>query len=91
MPEAPLAVGVTVVAHDTPENILERIIFYDIDSRPIDKHLTDEEQALYLRRSRADICYFKRPWPPRPARQLSTSSWAVSSTLRMCQPQTALV
>ena len=28
--------GVTVAIHDTPENILERITFYDIDSRPIE-------------------------------------------------------
>ena len=27
--------GVTVAVHDTPENILERITFYDIDSRRI--------------------------------------------------------
>ena len=38
--------GVTVAVHDTPENILERITFYDIDSRPIDKHLTAEERIL---------------------------------------------
>ena len=41
--------GVTVAIHDTPENILERITFYDIDSRPIEKHLTDEERRLYLK------------------------------------------
>ena len=54
--------GVTVAVHDTPENILERITFYDIDSRPIDKHLTDEERALYLKEIKADICYFKRSY-----------------------------
>src|SRR5438552_10749029 len=37
---------VTVAVHDTPESILERITFYDIDPRPIDKHLTVEERAL---------------------------------------------
>jgi len=54
--------GVTVAVHDTPENILERITLYDIDSRPIDKHLTDEEQALYLKEIKADIPYFKRSY-----------------------------
>ena len=49
--------GVTVAVHDTPENILERITFYDIDSRPIDKHLTGEERVLYLKEIRADISY----------------------------------
>ena len=41
--------GVTVAIHDTPEHILERITFYDIDSRRIDKHLTDEERILQLK------------------------------------------
>jgi hypothetical protein len=38
--------GVTVAVHDTPENILERITFYDIDSRLVDKHLTDVPARL---------------------------------------------
>jgi len=54
--------GVTVAVHDTPENILERITFYDIDSRPIDKHLTGEERVLYLKEIKADISYFKRSY-----------------------------
>lgn len=54
--------GVTVAVHDTPENILERITFYDIDSRPIDKHLTGEERILYLKEIKADIAYFKRSY-----------------------------
>ncbi len=54
--------GVTVAVHDTPENILERITFYDIDSRPIDKHLSAEERILYLKEIKADISYFKRSY-----------------------------
>ncbi len=53
---------VTVAVHDTPANVLERITFYDIDSRPIDKHLTDEERALQLKEIKADISYFKRSY-----------------------------
>ena len=53
---------VTVAVHDTPENILERITFYDIDSRPIEKHLTGEERILYLKEIKADISYFKRSY-----------------------------
>ena len=96
--------GVTVAVHDTPENILERITFYDPDSRPIDKHLTDKERALQLKEIKADISYFKRAQhrsgptcmspslalAPRPARQPSTPGWAVSSAVRMRQPQAAL-
>jgi shikimate kinase len=51
---------VTVAVHDTPENILERITFYDIDSQPIDRHLTGQERILYLKEIKADISYFKR-------------------------------
>ena len=81
--------GVTVAVHDTPENILERITFYDIDSQRIDKHLTEEERILYLKEIKADISYFKRSisgrtcrspslaWTPRPAPQPSTPGWAV--------------
>ncbi len=54
--------AVTVAVHDTPENILKRITFYDIDSQPIDKHLTDEERRLYLKEIKADISYFKRSY-----------------------------
>jgi shikimate kinase len=54
--------GVTVAVHDTPENILERITFYDIDSQRIEKHLTEEERILYLKEIKADISYFKRSY-----------------------------
>jgi shikimate kinase len=54
--------GVTVAVHDAPEKILERITFYDIDSRRIEKHLTEEERILYLKEIKADITYFKRSY-----------------------------
>ena len=54
--------GVTVAVHDTPENILERITFHDIDSRRIDKQLTGEERILCLKDIKADISYFKRSY-----------------------------
>ena len=46
---------VTVAIEDTPENILERIIFYDIDSRPIEKR-------LYRREIQKDITFFKKSY-----------------------------
>ena len=49
-----------VVLEDTAENILKRITFYDIDSRPIRRNLTDREKSLYLREIRKDIAYFSR-------------------------------
>ena len=54
--------GVTVAVHDTPEHILERITFYDVDSRRLEKHLTEEERILYLKEIKADISYFKRSY-----------------------------
>jgi len=53
---------VTVAVHDTPENILERITFYDIDSRLIEKHLTDDERRLQLTEIKADISYLRRSY-----------------------------
>ncbi len=41
--------GVRVVLRDEPQKILERIVFYDVDSRPIEKSLTTTEKRLYLR------------------------------------------
>ena len=35
---------------------------YDIDSRRIEKHLTDEERRLYLKEVKADISHFKRSY-----------------------------
>ncbi len=51
--------GTTVVVTDKPENILERIRFYDIDSRQIEKKLTPKDKKLYLREIKKDITYFR--------------------------------
>ena len=47
--------GITAVIADKPENILKRISFFDIDSRPIEKKLSSKEQKLYLREIKKDI------------------------------------
>jgi shikimate kinase len=54
--------GITVVLEDRPENILERITFYDIDSQPIEKELNSEEKRLYLREIKKDITYFRKTY-----------------------------
>jgi shikimate kinase len=51
--------GTTVVVTDKPENILQRIRFYDIDSRLIEKKLTPKEKKLYLGEIKKDITYFR--------------------------------
>jgi shikimate kinase len=52
--------AIIVVLRDTPENILKRITFYDVDSRPVQKSLTDHEKRHYLREIKRDITYFSR-------------------------------
>jgi len=54
--------GTIVVVRDEPEDILDRIVFYDIDSRPLDRQLTEEERRLYFREIRKDISYFGRTY-----------------------------
>lgn len=54
--------GMTVVLDDSPSNILARVRFYDVDSRPISKVLTDEEKRHYLKEIREDASYFRRTY-----------------------------
>lgn len=56
------ASGITVALSDKPENILDRITFYDIDSKPVDKELTAEEKHLYLREIKKDMTYFRKSY-----------------------------
>ncbi len=49
----------TAVLTDRAENILSRIVFYDIDSKPIAKLLTEAEKPLYLKDIRAELAYFR--------------------------------
>ena len=58
--------------NDKPENIVERLRFYDIDSRPIQKVLTQDQKRAYLREVKKDITYF-RPSYERADLQLDVS------------------
>jgi shikimate kinase len=55
-------VGIKIALIDRPENILERIIFLDIDSKPIKKILSDKEKKLYLKEIKKDITYFGKSY-----------------------------
>ncbi len=48
-----------IVLADEPDNILDRIRFYDIDSRLIEKQLSKKENRLYLKEIKKDITYFR--------------------------------
>lgn len=54
--------GVTVALSDKPENILERITFYNIDSKLIEKCLTSSEKRWYLNEIKKDITYFRKTY-----------------------------
>ncbi len=54
--------GLKVALLDTPENILERVVFFDVDSNPMDKRLTADERPFYLKEVKKDITYFKRSY-----------------------------
>jgi shikimate kinase len=56
------AEGTIVVVRDEPANIVKRIIFYDINSHPIHRVLTEKERGLYVREIRKDIAYFGRTY-----------------------------
>ncbi len=54
--------GTTIVLIDKPENILERIVFFDKDSNMLKAQLTEKEKRLYLREIKKDITYFSKPY-----------------------------
>lgn len=54
--------GVVVALRDEPQNILERIAFFDIDSNPIERRLTASEQRAYLGEIKKDIAYFGKTY-----------------------------
>jgi len=54
--------GTIVVLTDDAANILKRITFYDKDSQPIEKHVTEKEKRLYLKEIKKDITYFNRTY-----------------------------
>jgi shikimate kinase len=51
-----------VVLRDDPANILDRIVFFDDDSRPIRKELTPDERELYLDDIKKDMRYYARSY-----------------------------
>jgi shikimate kinase len=54
--------GITVALSDRPENIVERLTFFDIDSKLIEKDLTAEEKSLYMIEIKKDVTYFRRSY-----------------------------
>ena len=56
------AEGIIIVLTDKPENILKRITFYDIDSQPLEKQLTEKEKRYYQREIKMDITYYRKSY-----------------------------
>lgn len=72
--------AIVIVLRDAPENILDRITFYDIDSHPVQRNLTAREKRLHLRETERDIAYFSR----------SFTKARVSVDITGCNPDEAL-
>ncbi len=53
---------IVIAIIDSPENILRRITLFDIDSNPIQKHITDKDRDQYLKVIKKDIKYFGRTY-----------------------------
>jgi shikimate kinase len=49
-----------IVLHDSSDHILERMTFYDADSRLVEKVLTQSEKQLYRREIERDIAWLER-------------------------------
>jgi shikimate kinase len=54
--------SIVIVLQDDPVNILRRIVFYDDDSRPMERLLTPEDRELYLDEIKKDLRYFARSY-----------------------------
>ena len=54
--------SIVIVLRDDPVNILARIVFYDDDSRPMERLLTPEDRELYLDEIKKDLRYFARSY-----------------------------
>ncbi|MES9856364.1 MAG: shikimate kinase [Sedimenticola sp.] len=82
--------GLKVVVLDTPENILQRIVFYDANSKLTDKRLTSEERPLYLKEIKKDIAYFKKSYA-RADLQISIDGLDVEQAAQRLLDQLALM
>jgi shikimate kinase len=51
---------ISVHLYDKPENILERLTFYDENSQLMQIYLSDEKRKKYLRKIKADYTHFKK-------------------------------
>jgi len=54
--------GIVVVLTDDAENILNRIVFFDKNSKPIQKSLTIKERSYYLKEIKKHITYYNRTY-----------------------------
>ena len=51
---------ISIHISDKPENILERITFYDKESRLLNKKLSEKEKRLYLKKIKKEITFFNK-------------------------------
>ncbi len=56
------AKAIVVVLTDSPENIVERLAFFDQDSRRVERSLSTTEKRLFVGEVRKDMAYFGRSY-----------------------------
>jgi len=54
--------ALAIVLTDTPENILDRVTYYDEDSKPIAKELNDRQKKFVSSEIKKDITYYRRSY-----------------------------
>ena len=54
--------ALVIALADTPKNILNRVTYYDEDSKPITKVLNDQQKKFVLSEIKKDITYYKRSY-----------------------------
>jgi shikimate kinase len=57
-----VADGIVVAIEDTPYNILQRIVFFDIDSKPLHMELSEKDRRKHFQEIKKDITYFNKTY-----------------------------
>lgn len=53
---------IKIVIHDDPQHILNRLVFTDDDSNPMESQVTDENRKYYFSEIKKDITYYKKSY-----------------------------
>ena len=54
--------AITIALHDSPENILKRVKFYDDNSKLIEREMNSRERKVCLREIKKDVVFFNKSY-----------------------------